>query len=144
VRALLDANVLIALIDPDHSFHNRAHEWWQLNSVSGWASCPLTENGCVRIMSNPAYSKKMQFTPSDLMGKVRTFAQNSDHEFWPDDLSLLDDKTFASERIHRGSQITDFYLLALATKRVACLATFDTNIPLSAVRGATAANLLAV
>jgi uncharacterized protein len=144
VRFLLDINVLIALIDPDHSFHDRSHTWWQINSSAGWASCPLTENGCIRIMSNPVYSKKMQFSPSDLISRVRTFAENSDHEFWPDELSLLDDKSFDSERIHRGSQITDFYLLALATKHGACLATFDANIPLSAAKGATARNLLAI
>ena len=51
MRALLDVNVLIALIDEKHDFHERAHVWWQARSGDGRASCPLTENGFVRIVS---------------------------------------------------------------------------------------------
>ena len=50
MRALLDVNLLIALLDPDQVFHERAHDWWEANRSAGWASCPLTENGVVRIM----------------------------------------------------------------------------------------------
>jgi hypothetical protein len=144
MRALLDVNVLIALLDPDHSFHRRAHEWWAANKKSGWASCPLTENGCVRIISNPGYSQRVQFTAGDVISNLRTFTQNTDHEFWSDDLSLLDVSVFAAERIHRSRQITDFYLLSLAAHRNAQLATFDTNIPLSAVKTAIPKNLCAI
>src|SRR5277367_6406511 len=100
MRALLDVNVIIALLDPDHAFHERAHLWWAANAKRGWASCPLTENGAVRIMSNPNYSRKARFTPSDLIGHLRKFAGQSDHEFWPDDISLRDEVYFVSDRIH--------------------------------------------
>ena len=144
MRALLDINVIIALQDPDHAFHQRAHAWWETNAKHGWASCPLTENGVVRIMSNPNYSEKARFTLNALVGALRTFAKQSNHEFWPDDISLRDERSFVTERIHSSRQITDLYLLALATKHQGRLATFDHGIPLSSVCNAKALNLCAV
>ena len=141
MRALLDVNVIIALLDPDHAFHERAHHWWAANSKHGWASCPLTENGVVRIMSNSGYSQKARFAPGDLIGRLQQFADQSNHEFWPDDISFRDEKSFLAERIHSSGQLTDLYLLALATKKRGRLVTFDQNIPLSAIPNAKAANL---
>jgi len=141
MRALLDVNVIIALFDPDHAFHERAHAWWAKNAKRGWASCPLTENGVVRIMANPNYSEKAQFTPGNLIGRLRKFAGQSDHEFWPDEISLQDESVFVAERIHSSRLLTDLYLLALATKRQGRLVTFDQGIPLAAVSQAKAGNL---
>ncbi len=141
MRALLDVNVIIALFDPDHAFHERAHAWWAKNAKRGWASCPLTENGVVRIMSHPNYSEKARFTPGELIGRLRKFAEQSDHEFWPDDISLRDENIFAVERMHSSRLLTDLYLLALAAKHEGRLVTFDQNIPLSAVSKAKAGNL---
>ena len=139
--ALLDVNVIIALLDPDHAFHERAHAWWAANLKRGWASCPLTENGVVRIMSNPNYSAKMQFSPMDLIERLQKFAAQSNHEFWPDKISLRDGKIFTAEKIHSSRQLTDLYLLALAVENHGRLVTFDRGIPLSAVPQAKAANL---
>lgn len=144
MRALFDINVIIALLDPDHAFHDRAHNWWAANTKRGWASCPLTENGAVRIMANPAYSNSVHFASYDLISRLNTFAAQTDHEFWPDDISLRDSLVFAAERIHGPRQITDLYLLALAVKRGGRLATFDANISLSAVCSARQANLCTV
>jgi hypothetical protein len=141
MRALLDVNVIIALFDPDHAFHKRAHEWWAQNVQQGWASCPITENGVVRIMSNPGYSQKARFTAGDLISRLKVFVRNTDHQFWPDDLTLLDDKLFAADRCHSSRQITDLYLVALAAKNQGTLATFDQGIPLSAVKTANASNV---
>jgi toxin-antitoxin system PIN domain toxin len=141
MRALLDINVIIALLDPDHVFHEHAHEWWAANSEGGWASCPLTENGVVRIMANPIYSAKTQFAPGELIERLREFAENSDHEFWPDDISLRDAKVFAVDRILSSRLITDIYLLALATKHKGRMVTFDQGISLSAVKEAKGTNL---
>ncbi|MEI7731049.1 MAG: TA system VapC family ribonuclease toxin [Verrucomicrobiota bacterium] len=143
MRALLDVNVIIALLDPDHAFHERAHAWWAANRKDGWASCPLTENGVVRIMSHPGYSQKMRFTPGDLIGRLRQFAGQSDHEFWPDGISLRDEKIFTAERIHSSRQLTDLYLLALAVEHHGRLVTFDHGIPLSSVPNAKPAHLCA-
>ena len=144
MRALLDLNAIIALLDPDHAFHNRAHQWWALNAKRGWASCAITENGIVRIMSNPGYSQKARFTPGDLIGRLRQFAGNTDHEFWPDDISLRDTSIFAAGHIHTPRSITDIYLLALAVNHGGRLATFDHGIPLSGAANAKAANLCVI
>ena len=141
MRALLDVNVIIALFDPDHAFHQRAHVWWAANAKRGWASCPLTENGAVRIMSNPNYSDQARFTPGDLIGRLREFASQTNHEFWQDEISLRDENFFAADRIHSSRKLTDLYLLALATKHEGRLVTFDEGIPLSAACKAKPANL---
>jgi toxin-antitoxin system PIN domain toxin len=141
MRGLLDVNFIIALLDPDHAFHERSHTWWAANSKSGWASCPLTENGVVRIMSNPNYSEKVKFSPSSLIDRLQKFAAQTDHEFWPDDISLWNEEIFVAERIHGSRQLTDIYLLALAAKHLGRLVTFDQGIPLSAVIGAKSDNL---
>ena len=144
MRALLDVNVIIALLDPDHTFHERAHDWWSANAKLGWASCPLTENGVVRIMSNPGYSRQASFTPGDLISRLRKFTESSNHEFWPDTISLRDETTFLTSHIHSSRLLTDLYLLALAAKHKGRLATFDQNIPLSAVKAAKTANLCVI
>jgi toxin-antitoxin system PIN domain toxin len=144
VRALLDINLLIALLDPDHIFHERAHVWWAANGDSGWASCPLTENGVVRIMCNPGYSQKIRLVPSELIRLLNTFAANSDHEFWADDLSLRGKAHFVADRIHGSRQVTDIYLLGLAASHGARLVSFDESIPVSAVLRAKSRNLVVI
>jgi len=144
MRALLDVNVVVALLDPDHAFHERAHAWWAENEKHGWASCPLTENGVVRIMSHSGYSKGARFTPGDLISRLRLFADQTNHEFWADDISLRDDKIFASDRIHSSGQLTDLYLLALTTKHGGRLATFDQGIPISAIHTSKMGNLCVI
>ena len=53
--ALLDVNVLIALLDPRHVDHERAHAWLADSAPLPWAGCPLTENAVLRILGNPRY-----------------------------------------------------------------------------------------
>lgn len=134
--ALLDVNFLIALLDPDHVFPEHGHISWAANHKSGWASCPLTENGVVRVMSNPNYSDQVDLAPADLIDRLRIFAEHSVYEFWPDDLSIRDREIFLTDRIHGSKQLTDLYLLALARKHTGRLVTFDQGISLSAVKGA--------
>ena len=144
MRALLDVNVVIALLDPDHAFHERAHAWWAAQAKFGWASCPIVENGVVRIRSHPGYSQGARFTPGDLISRLRTFAAQTNHEFWPDDVSLRDGNLFTAERIYSSRQLTDLYLLALAGKHDGRLATFDQGIPLSALGDAKVENLCVI
>jgi toxin-antitoxin system PIN domain toxin len=141
LRALLDVNVLIALMDAAHAFHQRAHDWWGGQQRAGWASCPLVENGVIRIMSSPTYSTSRRLSVAEVTGAFRTFVAGTDHVFWPDSLSLRDSRRFAAERIHGGKQVTDIYLLALAAENHGVLATFDERIALSAAKLATEENL---
>jgi toxin-antitoxin system PIN domain toxin len=140
VRALLDVNVLIALLDSDHASHDSAIDWFAKHAREGWASCPITQNGCIRIMSNPGYPNPL---PVQAVIEHLAAACHQDiHEFWPDEVSLLDSAVVDSTRIHGPRQLTDIYLLALAVKRGGAFVTFDTGIPLAAVRKATKQNLL--
>lgn len=141
-RALLDINVLIALLDPDHSLHERAREWFSRNTASGWASCPLTQNGCVRIMSHPAYPNALPV--GSVIERLREATASAYHQFWADDVSLLDPRIADASRIHGPRQLTDAYLLALAVRRDGRLATFDTSVPLSAIKGAEKKHLVAL
>ena len=141
MRALLDVNVLIALLDGSHAFHSKAHGWWVAHAASGWASCPLTENAVVRIMSHPSYSAGRRFTPSEIITALASFASGTDHLFWADDLSYRDPAVFDSSKIHGPKQLTDLYLLALAMKKGGRLATFDQAIPVSVVKGAAPRHL---
>ena len=142
MRALLDVDVLIALLDGSHAFHRQAHAWWATNSQSGWASCPLVENGVTRIMSTPGYSSSQRFTVEQVVNALAQFAAATNHEFWPDTPSLRDAGVFAVDRIHSGKHLTDLYLLALAVERGGRLVTFDQGIMLSAVKSAHSRNLV--
>lgn len=125
--ALLDVNVLVALFDPDHLHHEPAHGWFAANRGEGWATCPLTENGLVRILANPAYSGARERTGA-IRDRLSAFCSSGQHSFWPDDLSLRDDRFDLTSLAH--GQITDVYLLGLAIERNGRLATFDRRIPL--------------
>lgn len=141
MRALLDINVFIALFDADHIFNDRAHRWLEAQSRSGIATCPLVENGLIRILSNPNYSKKIRLAPPDIIRRLSGFTAKQDHCFFKDSISLTDQVLFDLPHILGSKQITDVYLLALATKYGVKLATFDANINLKAVKNATEANL---
>jgi uncharacterized protein len=134
MRALLDVNVLIALHDQQHVHHQTATQWFGRHAALGWASCPLTQNGAVRVMSQPAYPQPEPL--SQLLAMFRQSFADPSHAFWPDDISLADAAAFDSQRIHGHRQITDVYLLGLAVAHGGRLVTLDARIPVSAVRGA--------
>jgi uncharacterized protein len=140
MRALFDVNALLALFDRDHTFNSRVRTWWSSNLHAGWATCPLTQNGFVRIMSQRSY---LQYRPLAEAAKIlHAGAMQPGHELWPDDISITDPDIFDHTRILGPGQITDVYLLALAVKHDGRLVTFDRGIPLSAVRGAEARHLV--
>jgi toxin-antitoxin system PIN domain toxin len=142
MRALFDVNVLIALFDQAHPHHEVASSWLKANIKHGWASCPITQNGCIRIMSQPAYPGARP--PGMIIERLREALNHAAHAFWPDDASIIDSHAVDSTRIHGARQITDTYLLALALGHGGRLVTFDSGIALAAVRGATARNLVAL
>ncbi|MEO5671515.1 MAG: TA system VapC family ribonuclease toxin [Ramlibacter sp.] len=142
MRALLDVNVLIALHDRDHVHHERAADWFLAHAKKGWSSCPLTQNGCLRIMSQPAYPSPRPLAA--LMDMLRHSTSAPAHEFWSDDTSILDTRHFRQAHMHSHRQITDIYLLALAVKNGGRLVSFDIRIPLTAVPGAAPSHLIAL
>lgn len=134
MRALFDVNVLIALLQPDHVHHVLTQRWWEANQLYGWASCPLTQNGFLRVVSQPNYLRPMPI--SRAVDVLAEGMEGTDHVFWPDDISLVDPALFDHDRILGPKQLTDIFLLGLAVKHDGRLATLDHAIPLSAVRGA--------
>lgn len=138
MRALLDVNVLIALLDAGHASHNPALSWFEANASKGWASCPITQNGCLRIMSHAQYPRA--HAVHEIAHRLREMTVTGVHQFWSDDVSLLDDHLIDPTRVHGPRQLTDVYLLALSVKRHGCLVTFDQSIGLEAVNGATSAH----
>jgi len=142
VPALFDVNVLIALHDAQHVHHPLAADWLLANADQGWASCPLTQNGCVRIMSQPSYPSPMVLV--DALDMLDASCADASHSFWGDDISLLDATRLNRQRMHGFRQLTDIYLLALAVKHGGRFVTFDAKVPLSAVRGAKPEHLVVI
>jgi toxin-antitoxin system PIN domain toxin len=142
MRALLDINVLIALLDQDHSLHQRAREWFSRNAATGWTSCPITQNGCVRIMANPGYPSPLAVRA--VMERLREATRSPYHEFWADDVSLLEPRIADASRIHGPRQLTDLYLLALSVHRGGRFVTFDASVSVSAITGAEKRHIVAL
>lgn len=142
MRALLDVNVLIALLDADHTSHKAATEWFAQNARAGWASCAITQNGCVRVMSHPRYPNAQPVRI--VVDRLSEATSHELHEFWPDDVSVLDARHVDRTRIHGAQQLTDVYLLALAVAHRGRLVTFDRSVVIDAVAGATSRHLLRI
>jgi toxin-antitoxin system PIN domain toxin len=142
MRSLLDSNVHLALLDADHVDHQRAQEWISGEIQHGWASCALTQNGFVRIISQPRYPSPV--SPSEAVERLRRATGTEHHQFWPCSISLLEDHRVNSSHVHGPRQVTDVYLLALAVEHKGRFVTFDRSIPLSAAPGATQEHLVVV
>jgi toxin-antitoxin system PIN domain toxin len=141
--ALLDINVLVALFDADHVHHDLAHDWFTDHHDRGWATCPVTENGFIRVVSNPKYQPDA-VRPATAADQLRMFCGSRHHHFWPAQISLKDDTRFSLAAARGHGQVTDVYLLALAKEMNGTLATFDRAIPLAAVPGARAEHLTVI
>ncbi|MBW3604574.1 MAG: PIN domain-containing protein [Actinobacteria bacterium] len=139
-RALLDVNVLLALLDSDHADHGRARDWITAEMAHGWASCAITQNGFVRIVSQPRYPSPV--VPPEAIARLSRAAATEHHEFWLCSVSLLDEHTIDRSRIHGPRQVTDAYLLALATAHGGRFVTFDQSMALTAVKAASNDNLV--
>ena len=133
---LLDVNVLLALSNPKHMHHELAHDWFADHHARGWATCAVTQNGFIRVLSNTAAGAG-SFRPTEVVDLLRRFCSAKEHVFWPDSVSLTDGRLFNPSLIRGYRQVSDIYLLGLAKKMGGYLATFDRGIPLGAVIGAT-------
>jgi len=140
MRLLLDVNVWVALFDDAHIHNAQALTLFQQPQLK-IATCALTENGVLRVLNLPGYAKRV--TPGfDLVRQKLVLAcTDLDHEFWPCNISLRDEKVLNWTRIMGHNQITDAYLMALAVHHGGALATFDHRVAMSAVTGATAQHL---
>jgi toxin-antitoxin system PIN domain toxin len=131
---LLDVNLLVALFDPEHVHHDLAHDYFEDNHTRGWATCPITENGFVRVVSSAKYPGGSERAEA-LLDRLRRFCRSRHHQFWQDSLSLTDPALFLAGSVTSSRQLTDIYLAGLAKAHAARLATFDRSIPWNAVVG---------
>ena len=133
---LLDVNVLLALGDPLHVHHAPARGWFSETGHRSWATCPITENGFVRIASHPRYPNP----PGDVsvtLALLERMRSAPGHHFWPDDMSVLD--ILDPQATITPGRLTDIYLLGLASRHGGKLATLDRRIPVHAVQGGSEA-----
>lgn len=132
---LLDVNVLVALFDAAHPSHEPVHVWFGEVGRTAWASCPITENGLVRVLSHPSYAS-VHATPVEVAERLAELCSTRvGHERWPCDVSLLDARVFSLRHVSGPGQLPDVYLLGLAVRHGGRLATFDRRIPVAAVQG---------
>ena len=122
--ALLDVNALVALAWDSHVHHTRMRSWFTANSSAGWATCPITESGFVRVSANP------KVLPSAIGINVArevlsAFRARPGHRFLVDDVSVCDSDVPAMAGYR---QVTDAHLLTLARRRGMRLVTFDASI----------------
>lgn len=129
---LLDVNVLIALIDRCHVQHDLAHDWFAREGASAWATCPITENGVLRIVGQTRYPNSPG-PPTVVAPLMKTMCALDGHVFWADDISLLDESKLDATWLRHSAQVTDSYLLALAKAHGGKLATLDRHLITTAI-----------
>ena len=142
MRALLDVNVLIALLDENHIKHGKVSDWLDTHIEHGWASSPLTQNGCVRILSQPGYPNTLSIV--DAADRLREAVSATHHQFVADDISLLDHAVVDTSNLSGPGQLTDVYLLALAVTHGARFVTLDKYVSLATVRAAGQESLIVI
>ncbi len=142
LQSLLDVNVFVALLDAAHVHHRTARRWMEEHELEGWASCPTTQNGTIRVLSTPVYPNAVSVSVATTL--VDQACAGTRHEFWADDVTLTDATRIDRTRIHGPRQITDVYLLALAVSHHGRIVTLDGRIPTSPAIGATSKNLLVI
>ena len=127
--ALLDANLLIALLWPTHEHHQRAQAWFASDGRRRWATCPLTQLAFARIVSNPAFSPDA-LGPTEAIMLLERNLRHPRHLFWPDDVALdeLADAARGTAGLQGHRQVIDLYLLALAARHGGAIATFDAGL----------------
>jgi toxin-antitoxin system PIN domain toxin len=126
-RYLLDVNVLIALIDPAHVQHEQVHDWFGKVGRKAFATCPITENGLLRIVGHPKYPNSPG-PPSVVVEALSAIRGLPGHAFWPDSVSLVNDPAVDPALLSSHGRVTDSYLLALARQNKGKLATMDQKL----------------
>lgn len=138
MTSLLDVNVLISLLDASHEHHAAVMGWWE-ETDDPWASCPITQNGYLRIVTQQGYANAISVSAA--IDKLTQAVSTTAHEFLADDISLLDKQLVAHHHIQGPKQMTDIYLLALSVSHGARFVTLDAGVPRVAVPQATDTSL---
>lgn len=124
--SLLDVNVLLALVWPNHRHHVAAHRWFDEVDDRHFATCSLTQLGFLRLSSNPSFTSEA-VSPRDAIALLRKLSRTPEHEFW-ESPSADDPKIFQHARGHQ--QVNDAWLIEVARQNGGYLATFDKPLAL--------------
>ncbi|HEX4066301.1 MAG TPA: TA system VapC family ribonuclease toxin [Acidobacteriaceae bacterium] len=124
---LLDVNALLALVWPSQEHHEKVRTWFVANAAHHWATCPITQAGCVRLLSNPTVTPE-SLTTTEALQVLAANLQHPGHVFWPDDLDFPSALSFCGAKLQGYRQVTDAYLLGLALHHKAHLVTLDSGI----------------
>ncbi len=135
---LLDVNVLIALLDPDHVHHDTAFAWFERTGSRDWATCPIVENGVIRILGAEGYVT-LPIGCADVAALFAEWRKMPGHTFWPDSISLIGCASIDQSKLKSPHRLTDIYLLALAVNNGGKLATLDRRLSSEAVAGGSRA-----
>jgi toxin-antitoxin system PIN domain toxin len=141
VIGLPDVNVLVALAWPNHVHHERARAWFEENHQRGWATCPVTESGFVRVSSNRKVVPEAR-RPGEAILLLREMTSLRGHVFWADDTSIARSRWVAAERLVGHGQVTDAHLVALCLERKGRLVTFDGGVADVLPEGVAAGSVL--
>lgn len=140
LRALFDVNALLAMLDDHHVHHRAIRNWWAEHKTFGWASCPLTQNGFLRVLSQASYPRSVPLP--DAFDILDSAVSGTDHEFWADGYSICDRSHIDRQHVLGPNQLTDHYLLGLAVRNQGRLVTFDRAISPKAALQAEPQNLV--
>jgi len=124
---LLDINVLVAMMWPPHEAHERVQKWFRKHGQKGWATCPLTQAGFVRIAANPAFSPDA-VTPQEAAALLHSNLKHPSHEFWADEIGFVDAVAPFQKQLFGHRQVTDAYLLGLVMHKKGKLVTLDEGV----------------
>jgi uncharacterized protein len=122
---LLDVNVLVARFWKPHTHHQIARAWMAQHEHEGWATCPITQAGFVRTVSNPGFSENAPRPAEAIHWLAETLRADPNHRFWADDLSVSAACSETASRLAGHKQLTDAYLLGLAKHNEARFLTLD-------------------
>jgi uncharacterized protein len=124
-KFLLDVNVIVALADKNHVHHETVTRWFEAHGTGGWAVCPFTEAGFLRVVTRPAIGALSIEEATEILARL---AKHSGYGFLSIEYSWADLFPYFTNRIFGHQQITDACLLGLAIKENGVLVTLDKAI----------------
>ena len=141
---LLDVNVLVARFWGPHIFHRKVRAWMASHEQEGWATCPITQAGLVRTISNPGFSPNAPRPAEAIHWLAESLRQDPNHHFWANDLPVSDACAESLPRLNGFKQLTDAYLLGLAIHKKARLLTLDRRMLVLAAENSPAREALVI
>ena len=124
---LLDVNVLVALLWPNHMHHGAVIRWFGNDNKRQFATCPLTELGFARLSCNASAVGKA-ITLGTALETLAGVSRMPNHRFLSETAALPALLAPIAAHVVGHRQVSDAYLIALARLHGAKLVTLDARI----------------